>query len=173
MQRIPALAVPGVVVGDPPRVKGWVHDRVLPDGRWRIAPAPLVAQLREWETGRAPALVAIPRRTARRMNSALRDIGRGAEDSELWVNPADATAAGIADGDDIAVTSDTGTISGRARVTDDVVAGAVSIPHGLVDQNVSVLTSSGVGTTDPLTGMVVQSGVVITIRASESPSRVR
>ena len=79
------------------------------------------------------------------MNSALRDVGRGAEDHDLWVNPHDAGAAGIADGDRIDVTSSTGTISGRARVTDDVVAGAVSIPHGLVDQNVSVLTSSGVG----------------------------
>ena len=107
------------------------------------------------------------------MNSALRDVGRGAEDHDLWVNPHDATAAGIADGDRIDVTSSTGTISGRARVTDDVVAGAVSIPHGLVDQNVSVLTSSGAGTTDALTGMVVQSGIAITIRAQEPPSRSR
>ena len=61
------------------------------------------------------------------------------------MNPLDATAAGIVDGDLIDVTSSAGTISGRARVSDDVIAGAVSIPHGLVDQNVSVLTSSGVG----------------------------
>ena len=105
----------------------------------------------------------------RRMNSALRDVGRGAEDHDLWVNPLDAAAAGVADGDRVDVTSSTGTISGRARVTDDVVAGAVSIPHGLVDQNVSVLTSSGVGTTDALTGMVVQSGITITIRPQEPP----
>jgi len=175
VQRILALATPGVDVADPPRVKGWVHERVLPGGRWRIAPPSLVAQLvtqrREWDASRARSLVAIPRRTTRRMNSALRDVGRGADDRDLWVNPHDATAAGISDGDDIDVSSSTGTISGRARVTDDVVRGAVSIPHGLVDQNVSVLTSAGVGTTDPLTGMVVQSGIVITIRARTPPTR--
>jgi anaerobic selenocysteine-containing dehydrogenase len=177
VQRIPALATPGVDVADPPRVKGWVHERVLPGGRWRIAPPSLVAQLvtqrHDEGTSWARSLVAIPRRTTRRMNSALRDVGRGADDRDLWVNPHDATAAGISDGDDIDVTSSTGTISGRARVTDDVVSGAVSIPHGLVDQNVSVLTSAGVGTTDPLTGMVVQSGIVITIRARTPPPRSR
>jgi anaerobic selenocysteine-containing dehydrogenase len=99
----------------------------------------------------------------RRMNSALRDIGRGTEDRDLWVNPLDAIAVSITDGDRVDVSSSTGTISGRARVTDDVVAGAVSIPHGLVDQNVSVLTSATAGTTDALTGMVVQSGIPITI----------
>ena len=171
VERIPALATAGVDVADPRRVKGWVHERVLPDGRWRVAPPPLVAQLREWDGLEARSLVAIPRRTMRRMNSALRDVGRGAEDHDLWVNPLDAAAAGVADGDRVDVTSSTGTISGRARVTDDVVAGAVSIPHGLVDQNVSVLTSSGVGTTDALTGMVVQSGITITIRPQEPPSR--
>jgi hypothetical protein len=59
-------------------------------------------------------------------------------------------------------------------VTDDVVAGAVSIPHGLVEQNVSVLTSSGVGATDALTGMVVQSGIPIMLRrVVVSRARVR
>ena len=171
VDRIPALATAGVDIADPPRVKGWVHERVLPDGRWRVAPDPLVAQLRAWDASHARSLVAIPRRTTRRMNSALRDVGRGAEDHDLWVNPLDAAAAGIADGDRVDVTSPAGTISGLARVTDDVVTGAVSIPHGLADQNVSVLTSSGPGTTDALTGMVVQSGITITIRPQEPPSQ--
>ena len=48
----PRSRQPGIDVADPPRVKGWVHERVLPDGRWRVAPAPLVAQLREWDTSR-------------------------------------------------------------------------------------------------------------------------
>ncbi|HVM64033.1 MAG TPA: molybdopterin-dependent oxidoreductase [Acidimicrobiales bacterium] len=164
--RIPQLAVPGAFVAEPPRVKGWVHDRVLPDGKWRVAPAPLVAQLRDW--GRAPAesLVVIPRRATRRMNSALRDIGRGGEDDELWVHPDDAATAGISEGATVAVTSTVGTIRCRARVTEDVLPGSVSIPHGIAGQNVSVLTDSRPGTTDALTGMVRQSGVRVTIEAA-------
>jgi anaerobic selenocysteine-containing dehydrogenase len=163
--RIPELATPAVFVADPPRVKGWVHERVLPGGRWRVAPAPLVAQFREWgDTPPAP-LVAIPRRATRRMNSALRDVGRGGEDDALWIHPDDAAAAGVVDGATVTVTSPVGTIYGRARVTDDVVRGAVSIPHGLVPQNVSVLTDSRTGTTDPLTGMVRQSGIPVVLRS--------
>jgi anaerobic selenocysteine-containing dehydrogenase len=166
--RIPELTTPGAFVADPPRVKGWVHERVLPDGRWRLAPAPLVAQLAEWDHVRASPLVAIPRRTIRRMNSALRDVGRGGEDDELWIHPDDAASAEVDDGATVAVTSDVGTIHGRARVTEDVVPGAVSIPHGLFPQNVSVLTDSRPGTTDPLTGMIRQSGIPVTMAPAAS-----
>ena len=48
-------------------------------------------------------------------------------------------------------------------MTDDVAPGAVSIPHGLRDQNVSVLTTGAVGTTDALSGMVTQSGFPVEI----------
>jgi anaerobic selenocysteine-containing dehydrogenase len=99
------------------------------------------------------------------MNSALRDVGRGGEDDALWIHPEDAATAAIADGTTVAVTSDVGTIHGRARVTRDVVNGAVSIPHGLLPHNVSVLTDSRPGTTDPLTGMIRQSGIPVTLRS--------
>ncbi|TML15456.1 MAG: hypothetical protein E6G39_06935 [Actinobacteria bacterium] len=161
--RIPSLQQPGVFVADPPRVKGWVHERVLPDGRWRVAPAPLVDQLDQWATAQPTALVGIPRRTMRRMNSALRDLARGNNDAEVWINPADALT--ITDGAPVIVATATGSVQAIARVTDDVVAGAVSIPHGLRDQNVSVLTTGAIGTTDALSGMVRQSGFEVEIRA--------
>ena len=89
------------------------------------------------------------------------------------LSPEDAQERSIREGDPVRVFNDRGDFEGFARVTDDVVPGAVSIPHGLVDQNVSVLTSSSAGTTDALTGMVLQSGIPITIRAQEPPSRSR
>jgi len=67
----------------------------------------------------------------------------------------------------VLVTTATGSIRATARVTDDIVAGSVSIPHGLRDQNVSVLTSGAIGTTDALSGMVTQSGFVVEISAVE------
>jgi anaerobic selenocysteine-containing dehydrogenase len=162
--RLPALSTPGVVVGDPPRVKGWVHERVLPSGRWRVAPDVLVGWLRSWGIGEGADLVVVPRRSVHRMNSAFRDVGRGGEDGDVWLNPADALrCGGIHDGNDVVVSSDTGTIIARARVTVDVVQGAVSVSHGLNAPNVSRLTSSRPGTVDPLTGMIAQSGLPVRV----------
>ena len=159
--RVPALETEHVVVADPPRVRGWVHEHVLPMGRWRISPAPLVAQLVSLAEEQTPPLVAIPRRAVRRMNSALRDIGRGGEDIEVWLNPAD--AAPHTDGEAVRLTSATGTLTATLRVTTDIAPGAVSVPHGLREQNVNRLTSSARGTVDPLTGMITQSGIPVTI----------
>ena len=147
LQRLPRLRDERVVVADPPRAKGWMVDRLLPEGRWRVAPPQLVDQLREWSerAEAAPALVAIPRRVVRRMNSALRDVGRGAEDDEVWVHPRDAAQAALHDGGWVEVRSAVGSTVARCRVTTDIVAGAISIPHGLDGPNVSRLTRADAG----------------------------
>ncbi len=46
------MAAPAGVVASGP-VFGWVHERVLPEGGWRLAPAPLMAQLRTAVAGLA------------------------------------------------------------------------------------------------------------------------
>jgi anaerobic selenocysteine-containing dehydrogenase len=141
--------------------QGLVHDRVLPSGRWQLAPAPLVEILGAWGSERGADLVLVPRPAVHRMNSALRDVGRGAEDAEVWVHPDDTRRGGnLHDGEHVVVSSDTGTVTAGIRVTDDVVPGAVSFPHWLVEPNVSRLTSSRAGAVDPLTGMITQSGLV-------------
>jgi anaerobic selenocysteine-containing dehydrogenase len=171
--RLPALSEPGVVVADPPRVKGWVHDRVLPSGRWELAPAPLVGWLRSWGRAAPPALAVVPRRSVHRMNSALRDLARGDDDTEAWLNPVDAARCGsVHDGDLVTISSETGTITARAKVTADVVPGAVSVPHGLAAPNVSKLTGSRPGRVDPLTGMIVQSGLPVTVQPAVDPDDV-
>jgi formate dehydrogenase len=90
---------------------------------------------------------------------------RGGSDAEVWINPIDAMA--ITDGGAVVVATATGSIRATARVTDDVAPGSVSIPHGLRDQNVSVLLTGAAGSTDPLSGMVTQSGFAVEIRPVE------
>ena len=164
--RIPELDAPGVFVAEPPRIRGWVHDRVLPNGRWRVAPEPLVAQFAVLAT-RPPrqqdSLVAVPRRASRRMNSALRDVGRGAEDEALWVHPDDAGA--ITDGQRIILRTSRGHFEAPAHVTPEVASGTVSVPHGLAHQNVNLLTDSSAESVDPLTGMITQSGFPVVLTA--------
>ena len=48
------------LVGESRPIHGWVLDRVLPDGRWRVAPEPLVAQLADLDEP-APVML-LPRR---------------------------------------------------------------------------------------------------------------
>jgi hypothetical protein len=53
------------------------------------------------------------------------------------------------------------------------VQGSVSVPHGLQDANVSRLTRAHRGEVDPLTGMIVQSGIPVTISSEEIPESAR
>jgi anaerobic selenocysteine-containing dehydrogenase len=164
IERVPALADERVVINEPPRTRGWVHDLVLPEGRWRIAPALLVEQFASYGARTPAPLVAIPRRVVRRMNSALRDVARGHEDAALWCNPSD--ASGFVDGQEVTITSGSGAITAALRITEDIVPGAISVPHGLTGQNVNRLTSARADAVDPLTGMITQSGLAITMAAT-------
>jgi anaerobic selenocysteine-containing dehydrogenase len=100
------------------------------------------------------------------MNSAIGDVVATTarpDDFAVLLNAGDAEAAGIADGEQVRIRSHTGELVALARVRSDIVAGTVSVPHGLPGQNVSRLTASAPGEVDPLTGMVVQSGLAVTI----------
>ena len=48
----------------------------------------------------------------------------------VWINPQDATARGIKDGDIVKIYNERGAILGGARVTERIIPGAVSQDHG-------------------------------------------
>lgn len=156
-------AAPTALVDDD-RSLGWVERNILPDGRWNLAPEPLLAQLEE--VGEAPPLVLIPRRLWRRVNSYGRDLPSvlEREPANVLVHPADAAAAGVADGERVRVESAFGALTAVAKVDDAIRRGAVAIPHGLADPNVSTLLSASENV-DPLTGMPTYSGVPVTLSA--------
>jgi anaerobic selenocysteine-containing dehydrogenase len=147
-------------------VFGWVTERVLPDHRWRVAPAPLVELFAAVEgQGATESLVLIPHRQLRKMNSQLRDVAApGGRVDDVWVrfNPADAAQHNVVDGDIVDVRSAHGSTSGPARIDATIARGAVAIAHGWATPNVCELTSADHGV-DALTGMVQQSGVPVTI----------
>jgi anaerobic selenocysteine-containing dehydrogenase len=81
----------------------------------------------------APGLVLVGRRHLRTNNSWLHNapsLVKGPDRCVLLVNPRDAAAHGIADGAAVRVTSRTGTLVAPAQVTDEVMPGVVSLPHG-------------------------------------------
>ncbi len=169
-------AAPTAVVGERPAGR-WVHERLLPEGKWRLAPTALVAQLDGLAADLATALadrpaplVLTPRRQLRTMNSQLRDVGARRERAEVLLHPADAAVVGgvgVGDGELVEVVSAHGTLTGAVRVDEHTGRGTVSLTHGWDRPNVGRLTSSEQGV-DPLTGMVWQSGLPVEVRPWDS-----
>lgn len=108
----------------------------LRDGVIRCAPAECLADLDRLASAlAAPAegLRLIGRRHIRSNNSWLhnsRRLVKGPERCTLLIHPDDARPRGIVDGATVRVTSAAGSIEVPAEVTDAVMPGTVSLPHG-------------------------------------------
>jgi anaerobic selenocysteine-containing dehydrogenase len=61
-------------------------------------------------------------------NSQL--LMRGGRTHAIRMNPADAERAGVADGDEVTVTSKTGSVVTSVKVTDEMIEGTIAMPHG-------------------------------------------
>jgi anaerobic selenocysteine-containing dehydrogenase len=82
---------------------------------------------------RADELVLIGRRHLRSNNSWLHNSTRlvkGKPRCTLLIHPTDATARGLADGDTVELASTTGRIHVPVEISDEIMPGVVSLPHG-------------------------------------------
>jgi anaerobic selenocysteine-containing dehydrogenase len=80
-----------------------------------------------------PSLVLIGRRHLHSNNSWCHNAARlvkGPPRCVLLINPLDAKERGVGDGDQVSISSRTGRIEVAAAVTDDIMPGVVSLPHG-------------------------------------------
>jgi len=153
----------GVVVSGP--VHGWVTQRVLPGGRWRLEPPELLSALRlaldaldhhDVEADRSLRLVV--HRRMRMMNSQLEHLTDGTDDEAgIRVHPDVASTIGGA-GAPAVVHTEHGSVSGPIVVDPRLRPDTVTIGHGSETCDVSRLTSAVDGI-DPLTGMVEQSAL--------------
>jgi anaerobic selenocysteine-containing dehydrogenase len=106
------------------------------DRRIQIAP-PLfledVARLRARTSVSSPELVLIGRRHLHSNNSWCHNAGRlvkGKPRCVLLMNRRDANIRSIANGDRVYLVSRTGRIEVPAEITEDIMPGVVSLPHG-------------------------------------------
>ena len=157
-------------------VFGWVHDRVLPHGKWRIAPQQLVDQLRvdldrtdgslpQARTGSPDQFILIPQRRLRTMNSQFRNVGApGArlEEPSAELSDVDCARLGLGEGARVRITSEHGELVAVTQISSRVAPGCVGLPHGWSAADVSRLTSADAGV-DRLTGMIHQSGLPVRI----------
>ncbi|MBK6907419.1 MAG: molybdopterin-dependent oxidoreductase [Rhodocyclaceae bacterium] len=157
-----------------------------PSGKVELAPPLLLADLPRVSAALrepAPELVIIGRREVRSNNSWMHNLpllakGQGKYESRctLLLNPRDAQRHSIADGDMVRITSATGEIIAQAELSDEVMPGVTSLPHGWGHDQPGTrtnLASKRPGANlnalfdpdarDPLSGNSVLSGVAVTL----------
>ncbi|ABQ70538.1 Formate dehydrogenase [Rhizorhabdus wittichii RW1] len=151
---------------------GWVS-RFLPDNRWNLAPEELVEQLKHsTPPGCDPeALLLIPSRQRHKINSTFNDgiaDRHGHSLPGLYISERDAARFGLEPGGLAEVASATGKLVVTVHIDRRMGDGCVSIPHGFERANVGHLTSTRINT-DPLSGMIEQSGVEVRVRPIGPP----
>jgi len=156
------------------------HDRKI-----RLVPQLLVddvARVKTWlQQTREPGLVMIGRRQLRTNNSWMHNcpsLTKGPDRSLLLIHPDDASKLGLLEGQAVEVVSRVGTVTVTLSVSDEMMPGVVSLPHGFGHQqvaqtlrvagalkgaNVNILTDDHL--LDPLSGTASLNGVPVRIQA--------
>jgi anaerobic selenocysteine-containing dehydrogenase len=159
-------------------------DEVLatPSGKIELAPAYItsdVARLADRLDRRDDGLVLVSRRHLRSNNSWLHNVERlvrGRNRCTLLVHPDDAARTGVRNGGQAKVTSEAGELDVAVEVSDEMMPGVVSLPHGWghdkpgtrlavarahAGVNSNVLAS---GKVDPLSNNAVVNGIRVEVR---------
>ena len=106
-------------------------------GMIELAPEPIVADVERLREAmgrhRNGGMVLIGRRQLRSNNSWMHNLTplvKGKDRCTLWVSPADAERLGLDGRRQARIWSDTGEVEVPVEVTDAIMPGVVSIPHG-------------------------------------------
>jgi len=155
-------------------------------GMVELAPEAIMADLPRLHAAlareRNGGLVLVGRRQLRSNNSWMHNLPalvKGKDRCTLHVHPSDAERLGLADGGRAAISSATGRIEAPVELTEDIMPGVVSIPHGWGHSAPGVRMSvasehAGVNSnvladdtqTDPLSGNAVLNGIPVEVRAA-------
>ncbi|HYF64122.1 MAG TPA: molybdopterin-dependent oxidoreductase [Herpetosiphonaceae bacterium] len=156
------------------------------DKRINLVPELIAADLArvaaELLNGEGAAMQLIGRRQLRSNNSWMHNSQRlvkGENRCTLLINPADAAGRGIADGASVAVRSRVGAITAVAEISDEVMPGVVSLPHGWGHDlagvrlstarehpGVSINTLTDDLAIDPLCGNAALNGIAVEVVAA-------
>jgi anaerobic selenocysteine-containing dehydrogenase len=140
-------------LGSGKRTYEWLH-RFLPNGRFNFGPPALIEQLAQARVSEDDMLL-ISRRQKHHMNGQMSEgiaNPRRPDQPLLLINPEDAAERGIADGENVSISTETGSVTAQAKLDDRYRRGVVSLPHGFGEVNVNILTNNR--DVDRLSGMV-------------------
>ena len=131
---------------------------------------------------RSGKLVMIGQRDRRSHNSWMHNSPhiRQPSGNRALIHPADAKALSIADGDEVEVATEQGSIRVLARLTDEMRRGVVAVPHGwghkgtqvkraaaLPGANVNEVIPGGHANLEPVSGMAIMMGHEVQVRRVE------
>ncbi len=156
-----------------------------PSGKIELAPAAIVADVERMgaSLGREQngSLVLIGRRQLRSNNSWMHNVDplvRGKDRCTLWVNPGDAERFGLSEHGRARVSNPTGDVELPVEITDAIMPGVVSIPHGwghdlegvelTVAREHAGVNSNRLASTeplDPLSGNAILNGIPVELEA--------
>ncbi|MBI3769974.1 MAG: molybdopterin-dependent oxidoreductase [Deltaproteobacteria bacterium] len=153
-----------------------------PSGKIELAPPSVVADVARLRTALVRAnghMVLVGRRHLRSNNSWMHNLDvlvKGRPTCTLQLHPTDALRLGLADGETARVASRVGTVDAPVELTEAIMPGVVSLPHGWGhDQPGAAMrvarTHAGVNSNlladetafDPLSGNAVLNGIPVTI----------
>ncbi len=152
-----------------------------PDEKVHLAPQPIIDDLTRLDAsiGHSNGMLLVGRRHIRSNNSWMHNIEvlvKGKDRCTLLINPEDATRLGIDDGGKAQVLSAAGKVVATAEVTEDIMSGVVSLPHGWGHDRQGMQMSvaadrPGVGSNilsdetdiDPLSGNATLNAIPVTV----------
>jgi anaerobic selenocysteine-containing dehydrogenase len=159
-----------------------------PSGHIELAPAPIAADLARLTVAlsapHAEGLLLVGRRDLRSNNSWMHNVAplvKGPERCTLHMHPEDAQSRGLSHNDLARIRGRVGEVVGRVHVTDSVMQGVVSLPHGWghgakgtrmrvagehAGVNSNVLTDGE--RIDPLSGNAVLNGIPVEVVRAEA-----
>jgi anaerobic selenocysteine-containing dehydrogenase len=157
-----------------------------PSGKIELAPEAIVADVARLQGAlareRNGGLVLVGRRQLRSNNSWMHNLPalvKGKDRCTLHIHPDDAERLGLEDGGRAVVSSATGRIEAPVEVTDGIMPGVVSIPHGwghsapgmrmrVASENSGVNSNvlADESQMDPLSGNAVLNGIPVEVRAA-------
>lgn len=158
------------------------QDLCTPSGKVELAPEPLLADVPRLEgtLGRSTngGFVLIGRRDVRSNNSWMHNVEvlvRGKERCTLQINSADASRLGLTPEGRVKVSSAAGTLTAPVDISDDIMPGVVSLPHGWGHDldGTAISVASGrpgvnsnvlsTGEMDPVSGNAVLNGIPVEV----------
>ena len=167
---------------------------VTPDGLLNLAPADFLQLAPRLETSYQQALQQrhqlklISRRERFSHNSWTHNhpsyVKGPRHTNYLTMNPQDARARGLCDGDQVVVSSEQGSVQLPLKLSDEIMVGALTLPHGWGHQsapdlrvasqttgvNVNILASDGAASLEPISGMSPLNGIVVEVTKAIAPS---
>lgn len=157
-------------------------DLCTPSGAIELAPEPLLEDIPRLQRAmdRSPngQMVLIGRRDVRSNNSWMHNIDvlvKGKERCTLQINTADAERIGVTPGEWVKISSSAGMVLAPVEITDDIMPGVVSLPHGwghdLEDTSLSVASERpgvnsnvlSTGEMEPVSGNAVLNGIPVEV----------